>query len=171
MEINEFINNVLPMKDKMLRLARNILRHREDSEDLVQEAMIKLWKKKDDLKSCESLTALVMITTKNLCIDKLRAQKRKFVNIDEIEIAEQSNDRLTIEEQNDTFNKVKLIIESLPINQKIIVHMKDVEGMSNEEIAKIMNIEIVSVRVNLSRARKTIREQFVKHYNYIPYEN
>ena len=69
-------------------------------------------------------------------------------------------------ELNDSVDWVSKIIEELPEQQKIILQLRDIEEYEFEEIAKMLNINPTAVRVSLSRARKTIREQLTKQHNY-----
>jgi RNA polymerase sigma-70 factor (ECF subfamily) len=62
--------------------------------------------------------------------------------------------------------KVRSIIETLPETQKLVMHLRDVEEMEFEEIASIMELNANAVRVNLSRARKQVRDELIKKYHY-----
>ena len=63
------------------------------------------------------------------------------------------------------------LIERLPERQRLTMHMRDVEGYEIEEIALILESDEASVRVNLSRARRSVREQLLKIMNYGVREN
>ena len=54
----------------------------------------------------------------------------------------------------------------LPDKQRIIIHLRDVEGYEFEEIARILESDETSVRVNLSRARKRVKEELLNAINY-----
>jgi RNA polymerase sigma-70 factor (ECF subfamily) len=58
------------------------------------------------------------------------------------------------------------LISKLPEQQRTIIHLRDVEEMEYEEIAAVVKMSVNTIRVNLSRARKTIREMMIKNYNY-----
>jgi RNA polymerase sigma-70 factor (ECF subfamily) len=57
-------------------------------------------------------------------------------------------------------------ISALPDKQRIAIHLRDVEGYEIEEIAQILETDEASVRVNISRARKRIKEQLLNALNY-----
>ena len=69
-------------------------------------------------------------------------------------------------EITDSYQKVKKIIDTLPEQQRMIIHLRDIEGYEFEEISEVMNLSINTIRVNLSRARKKVKETLVKAYNY-----
>jgi RNA polymerase sigma-70 factor (ECF subfamily) len=69
-------------------------------------------------------------------------------------------------ELNDSVSKVHELIENLPEQQKLIIQLRDIEEYEFDEIAKMLNIQPTAIRVSLSRARKTIREQLIKQHKY-----
>ena len=75
MNIQDFNTKVYPLKDKIYRLAKRMLEQNEEAEDLVQEVFIRMWKQREKLDEYRSLEALALVTTKNLCLDKLKARK------------------------------------------------------------------------------------------------
>ena len=62
----------------------------------------------------------------------------------------------------DTYQQVQLIIESLPEQQRSIIHLRDIDGLEFKEISEILNMDLNLIRVNLSRARKKVREEYEK---------
>ncbi|TDA78157.1 sigma-70 family RNA polymerase sigma factor, partial [Halomonas marinisediminis] len=67
-------------------------------------------------------------------------------------------------EIKDSVSKVHELIDSLPEKQKLIIQLRDIENFEFEEIGKILDIKPSAVRVGLSRARKTIRQQLLKQH-------
>lgn len=157
---------VLPIKDRLYRFAKRIINNLPEAEDIVQEVFIRLWKKRDHLEEYRSVEAFAMIITKNLCYDYLKSKKRLTGELTNL------NDRgseYTVELQTefaDSHNLIKELITRLPDKQRMIIQLRDIEGFEFEEIAEITGINTNAVRVNLSRARKTIRESIVKKHNY-----
>ena len=78
----------------------------------------------------------------------------------EMLLADTSSPEVLLEQQ-DTVEVIRRIIEKLPTLQQSIIRMKDVEGYELFEIAEITGTQVEAVRVNLSRARKKVREQFL----------
>jgi RNA polymerase sigma-70 factor (ECF subfamily) len=54
----------------------------------------------------------------------------------------------------------------LPEKQKLVIHLRDVEGYSFEEMSEVLEMDEVALRVNLSRARKKVKEEILKIVNY-----
>jgi RNA polymerase sigma-70 factor (ECF subfamily) len=69
-------------------------------------------------------------------------------------------------ELKDSYEKIQMIIQSLPEQQRLVIHLRDIEEYELEEIAEITELNMNTVRVNLSRARKKVRELLIKTYNY-----
>ena len=69
-------------------------------------------------------------------------------------------------ELNDSVSLVHRLINNLPEQQKLIIQLRDIEEFEFDEIAEQLNLQPTAVRVSLSRARKTIREQLTKQHNY-----
>lgn len=155
-----------PIKDKLFRLAKRLLVSNEEAQDATQEVLLKLWNKKNRLNNYSSIEAFAMTMTKNYCLDQLkskRASNLKIVHSNYV-AKEASLDRVT--EANDSWSWVEKIINELPEQQKMIIQMRDIEQYEFEEIAKILKMNKMAVRVSLSRARKIIKEKMNKTHAY-----
>jgi RNA polymerase sigma-70 factor (ECF subfamily) len=162
----EFKIKVFPLKNKLFRFAKRLLENTEEAEDMVQEAFIKLWNMKEKLSNYRSVEALAMVTTRNLCLDRLRAKKYTIEKIDTLK--DEVND-VMIEQKNDhseIISRIHQIIKTLPEQQRTIIHLRDIEGYDYEEIAAILDMNENAVRVNVSRARKKIREMITQQHIY-----
>lgn len=166
MKQQEFINIISPFKDKLFRLAKRMLVSTEEAEDATQEVLIRLWNRNDNLKSYNSIEALAVTMTKNYCLDQLKSKRASNLQI----VHNNYNDnKASVEreiEGRDSWNWVEKIINELPEQQRLIIQMRDIEEYEFEEIAKALDMQETAVRVALSRARKTIREQLTAKHNY-----
>jgi RNA polymerase sigma-70 factor (ECF subfamily) len=165
MNIDDFKTQVLPVKNKLYRIALRYLTNQEDAEDAVQETMLRLWKRKEKLKDLKSIEAFAVTITKNLCLDKLRSKKFEGGEVEDY-MLKTERDPHSRAEVSDAVQHVKQIIETLPEQQKVIIQLRDIEGYSNEEAAQMLEMNVVTLRVNLSRARKRVREELMNRYNY-----
>jgi RNA polymerase sigma-70 factor (ECF subfamily) len=162
----EFNIQVMPMRDKLYRLAKRLLDNDAEAEDAVQETLIRLWSKRDELATYRSVDALSLTITKNLCLDILKSPRRnQGGRIDDSRL-QVSTTPYRVVEAGDTYSKIMTILGSLPADQKTAVQLRDVEGYEFEEIAEILETTVNNVRVCLSRARKKIREMMIKSYDY-----
>ena len=165
MTSEEFKIEVLPIKDKIFRFSRRLLGKLEESEDVVQDVFIKLWSNREQISEYRSVEAYAMVVTKNLCLDRLKAKRNKIYSQEEPQaLTEETPYKKT--EMNDTMEQVHKLIGSLPQQQQMIIHLRDIEGMEFEDIGDMMGMEINAIRVNLSRARKKVRDALVKIQRY-----
>ncbi|MGB5419158.1 RNA polymerase sigma factor [Algibacter sp.] len=162
----EFLNIVMPFKDKVFRLAKRLLVSTEEAEDATQEVLLKLWKNKLKIAEYNNVEAFSMTMTKNYCFDKLKSKQSQNLKIVHSNYEEKNTPLQTQVELNDSVNWVAKIIEELPEQQKIIIQLRDIEDYDFDEIAKMLDMNNTAVRVALSRARKTIREKLTNTHNY-----
>lgn len=161
MSPERFKAEVLPLREKLFRIACKMLEEEQDAEDAVQEAYLRLWHTRDVLDRYDSISAFATTVTKNICIDKLRIRYREEPIADNVVQITHDTPHLLLE-KSDTEKLIGLIIDQLPPLQRMIMQMKDVEEMDNDEIASITGTNIEAVRMNLSRARKRVREVYLK---------
>lgn len=154
------------MKNKLYRFALRLISDVQESEDIVQEVFIRLWSRKEKLKEYRSIEAFAMTMTKNLCLDKLKSKSHSTIQLSAKHDETVEMTPYIEVERNDAYERVKILIEQLPEQQRMIIHMRDIEGYEYNEIADIMGISENTIRVNLSRARKKVRDMMIKNYNY-----
>jgi len=166
MNIQDFNTKVYPLKDKIYRLAKRMLDQNEEAEDLVQEVFIRMWKIREKLDEYRSLEALAMVTTKNLCLDKLKARKFPVESWnDQRQFIENTAEEMR-PDHSDLLLGVKEAINTLSEQSRMIIHLRDIEGYEFDEIAEVMGMQENAVRVALSRARKHVRELLVNDKSY-----
>jgi RNA polymerase sigma factor (sigma-70 family) len=166
MKPEEFNIQVLPLKHKLYRLSLRMLGRVEEAEDTVQDAFLKLWTRRDDLGGYSSVEAFAMTVTKNLCLDRIRSKSFQTERLTDRRESALGTDPGDIVEKNDYTGFVRQIIEYLPEQQKAIIHLRDIEEMEYDQIAEIMELNVNAVRVNLSRARKKVRDTILKIQGY-----
>jgi len=146
---------------KLYAFAYRILRNQEEAEDVVQEIFLKLWNMRERLDDYRSIDALATTMTRNHCIDLIRKQKNEYRRETDLNnfnlLADSPYDSLVLKESGKI---IEGIIEKLPENIRVILQLHDIEGKSYEEIAEVTGHNINTLRVNISRARKTIRDEF-----------
>ena len=166
MKQTEFLNTVLPFKDKVFRLAKRLLVSTDEAEDATQELYLKLWTNKSKLGDYKNVEAFAMTMTKNYCLDQLKAKRSNNLTLVHSNYKDNNISLQREVELKDSISKVHGFIEKLPEKQKLIIQLRDVENYDYDEIGKILDLQPTAVRVALSRARKTIREQLIKQHNY-----
>lgn len=162
MEFETFKITVLPLREKLLNVSRRITEDRVDAEDIVQESLLKLWLMRSELDRYASVEAFAVQMVKNLSIDHLRARHLESFPLERLSLDSGGRSPDEQLEQEDAVAYVRVLISRLPSLQQTIIRMKDIEGYELQEIADITDTQVEAVRVNLSRARKKIREQFLQ---------
>lgn len=163
MVARDFKIKVLPVSKKLLRFATHFLKDEDEAKDVVQDVFLKLWQKRDTLAEIENIEAFAMRMTRNRCLDVIRANKVVPIDaeIDRKMKAETVDVHSKIE-LSESANQIKMLIGKLPDIQRTVMHLRDIEELSYEEIAEATDIKVNAIRVNLSRARKKVREEFLK---------
>lgn len=163
---SDFLKVVLPFKDKVFRLAKRLLVSTEEAEDATQELFFKLWRNKEKLAEYKNVEAFAMTMTKNYCYDRLKSKQASNLKLVHSNYKEKDTSLDKKVEYQDTVSQVHKLIEKLPENQKIIIQLRDIEQYDFDEICKMVDMKPTAVRVALSRARKTIRQELIKQHNY-----
>jgi len=166
MNQSDFLKSVLPFKDKVFRLAKRLLVSAEEAEDATQELYFKLWKNKEKLKNYNNVEAFAMTMTKNYCFDRLKSKQASNLTLVHSNYKEKDTALETKIEQRDSVSQVHVLIDKLPEQQRLVIQLRDIEQYDFEEIGKMLDLKPTTVRVTLSRARKTIREELIKQHNY-----
>jgi RNA polymerase sigma-70 factor (ECF subfamily) len=164
MELETFKEKVIPLRRKLLAYTSKLAGGQVEEEDIVQDVFLKLWSMRERLDGYDSVEALALTITKNKVFDELkRCRNESLESIERSDLGGifATSDPETIAEQKDMVSHVKRLIGALPGLQQTIIRMKDVEGYELSEIATLTDTQIEAVRVNLSRARKRIREQLI----------
>ena len=160
----EYISLVERLKDTVFRLARSILSDIHLAEDVTQDVFVRVWQQREAILRSDHPRAYICRIAHNLAIDRLRHREReRSFAIEEVAITSRSYDDT---ERSDMVMLTKRFISELPERQRIVIHLRDVEGYELEDIAQILEVDEASVRVNLSRARKRIKEQLLNAMNY-----
>ena len=160
-----FQTDILPLKNKLFRLALRITLNPAEAEDVVQETMIKVWNRRDSWQQIDNIETFCLTICHNLAVDKTRRADSQTQTLDEAVTAYQAPVAPSTEEQavqRDHIQLVRRIINSLPEKQRSCMQLRDIEEKSYRDIATILGISEEQVKVNIFRARQAIRERFRK---------
>ncbi|MBO5592298.1 MAG: sigma-70 family RNA polymerase sigma factor [Prevotella sp.] len=169
MKTISFQTDILPLKNELFRLALRITQNRFEAEDVVQETMLKVWKGRSDWDKIDNIEAYCLTACRNLSLDKMRHMDNQVQNIEqESEPADRSYSANPEEQavQHDRLQLVRQLISQLPEKQRTCMQLRDIEGKSYRDIATIIGISEEQVKVNIFRARQTIRERFQQAENF-----
>tara|TARA_R110002050_G_scaffold215386_2_gene351480 strand:- start:1000 stop:1515 length:516 start_codon:yes stop_codon:yes gene_type:complete len=162
----DFKLKVFSLSERLFPMVARMLGTQANTEDAIQEIMMKLWKKRKKLEKHPNIKGFVFLTARNYCIDIIR--KKRFL-LDELKnysrIIKSSNETKKIEWEELNIIILK-ILEEIPEQQKEVFMMRDIDGYEFIEIAAAMQIKIEHTRVLLSRATKQIGLTLEKTYSY-----
>ena len=162
-----FRDDVLPLKDKIFRLALRITLSRAEAEDIVQDVLIKVWNRRDDLAEVDSIEAYSLTVCRNLSLDRLQRKENDNVNLDDAPPTEADDAPPDLQMiRNERIDNIKRLIERLPIPQRAAMQLRDMEGKTYKEISAITGQTEEQVKVNIFRARQYIRKQIEKIENH-----
>ena len=166
-----FRTDVLPLKNELFRLAMRITLNRQDAEDIVQETMLKVWSRREQWAEIDSMEAFCLTICHNLALDRVKRMSRQTSTsldndtLDRVDYSYNSDpEEQTV--QRDRLQIVRQLMDTLPEKQRICIQLRDVEGKPYKEIAAIMAITEEQVKVNIFRARQTIKKKFIENEQY-----
>lgn len=162
----EFLNVVMPFKDKLFRLAKRLLVSREEAEDATQEILLKLWSKNEAMEDYKNVEAFAMTMTKNFCLDRLKSKQASNLKLVHSNYEDEKTSLQRQLETEDSIAWMERIMEELPEQQKMVLQLRDVEQYEFEEICELLDMKPTAVRVALSRARKMVRQELIKKHSY-----
>ena len=165
-----FRADVLPLKNKLFRLALRITLNPAEAEDVVQETMIKVWNRREEWQKIDSIEAFCLTICRNLAVDKTRKHGNQNLTLDTtdheaIDMSSASNPEEQAM-QRDRIQLVRRLINSLPEKQRSVMQLRDIEGKSYKDIAAILGISEEQVKINIFRARQTIRQRYIETEQY-----
>ncbi len=164
-----FRNDVLPLKNKLFRLALRITLNREEAEDIVQDTLIKVWNARDRWQELDSIEAYSLTIARNLSLDRNKKMENQNDSLEEQKVERPDETTSSPSEQmiqKDKLHIVRRIIDELPEKQRTCLQLRDIEGKAYKEIASILDITEDQVKVNIFRARQTVKQRFQQFDRY-----
>ncbi|MBD5376128.1 MAG: sigma-70 family RNA polymerase sigma factor [Bacteroides sp.] len=154
---NQFTLAMRAFGARMFAGAISICHCEADASDAVQDAMCRLWRHQQWYDSADNREAYAVQTAVN-CARTLMTRRHVAAELRESDSIDDKSQRDV--EWRDRLSHVMRIISSLPERQRLVIGMRDIEGLEMEEIAERLGITVGNVKVLLSRARKSVRQYF-----------
>ncbi|TKG96934.1 sigma-70 family RNA polymerase sigma factor [Puteibacter caeruleilacunae] len=168
MNATEFKQQIIPLNPKLIRFAWRYMQDDEAVKDIIQEIYLRLWNKRDELARVDNIEAYAIRMTKNLCLDKIK--QHRTVSINDLRISGDWQDSAPVADKQTELKQegelVKQIIQQLPEQQRLVITMRDLQYQTLDEIGLELGMNAGSVRANLSRARKKVRDELIKIRSY-----
>ena len=156
-------------------VAHHMVGNHHDADEVLQETFIRVFKNLARLRSPQAFTAWVYQITVNLCMDyrKVRTRNRweSLENNDErtshfeLATAKWVRNPQQVLENKELLNRITAAIDALPAQQKAVILLHEVEGLSKKMISEILECSLVTVRTNLHHARKKLRKNLLRYIN------
>ncbi|MEB2776103.1 sigma-70 family RNA polymerase sigma factor [Algoriphagus sp. D3-2-R+10] len=153
-----FEAHIWPQRGRLYRLGYLWVRDRSLTEDMLQNVFEKSFEREDELRNHPNLAGWLVKSLKNEVLIHFRQTKRldSLDGLEELKMEESAS-----EDTKDSVRQVMNLVKGLPLRQQEIFHLREVEGLSYEEITEHLDISLEQVKVNLHRARKSIRERML----------
>lgn len=149
-------------RNRLLRQALRFLPSKEDAEDVLQDAFIRLWAKAEQIETEKDAASLATVVIRNMAVDHYRQQKRKPQTTD-VEMMDLQEETADIDERQQLVDEImRRVLTPLQLR---IVELREYEGLGYDEVASILGMQQPAVRMQLSRARRAIREEYVRVNN------
>ena len=159
MENISFRTTVLPLSDRLFRLALRITMNRAEAEDVVQDTLLRVWEQRSQWEQINSLEAFAIAICRNRALDVLKRAGRNTKSLDEVDDVHSPMPNVQSSmEAREQLSLVRRLMDSLPELQRTIMLLRDIEGKTYQEIAQTLDISETQVKVYLHRARTKIKE-------------
>lgn len=152
------LDTLMALQPALQLTAEKLLRSEADAEDTVQETVIDLWQRRNELEHVRDLRAYAMQSLKNRCISFLR--KSRDIATDRIELFDAVDDDAIREElalTEERAARLDTMMAQLPERQREAVTMRYIEGVSHEEMQRRLGMSSTNVYATLSRAMSTLK--------------
>ena len=152
---------------KLYIYAFNVLREKEICEDIVQEIFVDLWTKRREVEII-NLNAYLFQSVKYKIFNQLRRNKYKRQLLSQLNAINGQYQIDELYEKKELGTIIKKVISELPEQRKLIFQLSRIDGLSNNEISEILNISVQTVKNQISKSLRFIRESLDSIFQFIP---
>ena len=153
---------VLRHQELVFSLSYKLTGNREMANDVAQEAFIRAWKAIEKFRGDSTFsTWIYRITVNTAWTLRKKAKKHNTLNIDETYepiVIDEKKDPEMVAINSDLSSVLSKALNNLPVEQRIIVELKNIEGRSHKEIADYLDISVTAAKVRLHRAHQKLRQ-------------
>lgn len=157
----DFQHDLLPLKNKLYRLAQRITLDSLEAEDVVEDTLVRVWERRHSLTNIDNLEVYCLTICRNLAIDRAARKDAQHALLDDEGAHPIDNTALPDAqlEADERLAWVKRSFETLPEKQRTALQLRDIDGHSYQEVAQAMEISESDVKVTLHRARQALKEK------------
>lgn len=164
MDTEDFRRIYLPLQNKLYRFALKFVHDPMVAEDIVQEVFLRIWKKRQELAGLEKPEAYCMTMTRNLSLNHLKGRDQKHADISDV--MPPAGDLIQADRQmeaSETVRKVQAAIKTLSQRQQLVLHLREIEEMTYDQIGEILGLSLAMVKSELFRARQHLKVKLQHH--------
>jgi RNA polymerase sigma-70 factor, ECF subfamily len=150
------------------RLAYRLLLDEDDARDVAQESFIRIWRHWSCFRPEARFTTWLYKIVVNLCYDQLRIRARRKTVLEKTEDIDSVADPADLGrrlEQQDLLSRLQGSIDRLPLKQRTVFILRDLEGLSIDEVRRITGLSAATIKTNLYHARHALRRGLVNDFN------
>lgn len=164
----DFRYDLLPLKNKLFRLALRITLDTAEAEDVTQETLLRIWSKRHEIGELKSLEAYSLTICRNLALDRSERKEAQNLPLDEqaLQTADTTPSPEEQLEHEEKLRRIHILFNRLPEKQRAAMQLRDIEGKSYREAAEILGISEEQFKVTLHRARQAVRTEYEKIERY-----
>lgn len=158
-------------------IAYRMMGNEEDAKDAAQEALIKVYKSIHKFKETSSFSTWLYRIVMNTCKDELKKRKEKVLSLDKEmetddgtmsrEIGDESLNPSKIVERNEVSHVVQEAINTLPDANKMVIVLRDIQGLSYEEISQVIKEPVGTVKSRISRGRNQLKKILIEQKHLV----
>ena len=150
-----FAELVTAHQDRIYTLCLRMTGNREDAQDAAQEAFLNAWRGLASFQGGSSFSTWLYRLASNACIDLLRRRKRR-----------QEGEAPHSLEQKERRQALERELRALPDHQREILVMREVSGLSYQEIGELLSLDLGTVKSRLARARLALKKRLLENGNF-----
>ncbi len=163
-------------ENKVYRLAIKLTRNETLAEEVLQEVFLRIYEKLDTFRGESALSSWIYRIAANTCFAKLNLEKRhQHADLEEAmpqaeqALHEQQEPSLDAPDRSllssEALDVISRAIERLPEDFRVVLVLRDVEGLANEEVARILDLSVPAVKSRLHRARLLLRKRLARYFD------
>jgi RNA polymerase sigma-70 factor (ECF subfamily) len=153
---------VMTYQHRVFGVALRMLGNRAEAEEVAQEAFVRAHRALGDFRGDAKLSTWLFAITSRLCLNRLASGERRLVRQGEdalLRLSDAGPRPDAALERRELETALGRAIAELPEDRRIVVMLRDLEGLSYEEIAEVLELELGTVRSRLHRARADLKEK------------
>lgn len=152
------------IKDKLYRFALQLIKNKDEAQDLVQDTFLKAYDMGDKIDEIKNFEAWCMRVIKNMALDRMKSLRYKNTQgmNESLNQTQSSESPIKVLEAKEVHVQIKGIIAKLPSDHVQVFHLRDIEGYTYDEIAEVLELKLSQVKTYLFRARQRIRKELLK---------